>query len=143
MYFINPLPLVLARPGWDETCYSNMQKLTEEVSLREKCFVFKNRAEAGKLLARKLLRYKDTNSIVFAIPSGGVPVAAEIAKANAFPLDVIIVRKIQIPHNPEAGFGAVGPDILKPIWFSVLLKTKSWLQLYSLNFISDFIRKPL
>ena len=34
-------------------------------------------------------------------------------------------------------------DILKPIWFSVLLETKSWLQLYSLNFISDFIRKPL
>ncbi|MDR4497739.1 MAG: hypothetical protein MRK02_07465 [Candidatus Scalindua sp.] len=87
-----------------------MQKLIEEVSLREKCFVFKDRAEAGKLLARKLLKYKDTNSIVFAIPSGGVPVAAEVAKANAFPLDVIIVRKIQVPHNPEAGFGAVGPD---------------------------------
>jgi len=87
-----------------------MQKLTEEVSLREKRFVFKDRAEAGKLLARRLSGYKDTNSIVFAIPSGGVPVAAEIAKAHTFPLDVIIVRKIQIPHNPEAGFGAVGPD---------------------------------
>ena len=65
--------------------------MTEEVSLREKRFVFKDRAEAGKLLARRLSGYKDTNSIVFAIPSGGVPVAAEIAKAHAFPLDVIIV----------------------------------------------------
>ena len=58
----------------------------------------------------RLLGYKDVNGIVLAIPSGGVPVAAEIAKALGLSLDVIIVRKIQLPDNTEAGFGAVGPD---------------------------------
>jgi len=47
---------------------------------------------------------------VLGIPSGGVPVAAEIAKELGLSLDVIIVRKIQLPDNTEAGFGAVGPD---------------------------------
>ena len=44
------------------------------------------------------------------IPSGGVPVAAEIAKELGLSLDVTIVRKIQLPDNTEVGFGAVGPD---------------------------------
>ncbi|MDH5202591.1 MAG: phosphoribosyltransferase family protein, partial [Nitrospirota bacterium] len=57
-----------------------------------------------------LIKYKDTNSIVLGIPSGGVPVASEIADALHLTIDFIIVRKIQIPYNPEAGFGAVGPD---------------------------------
>jgi predicted phosphoribosyltransferase len=48
--------------------------------------------------------------MVLGIPAGGVPVAKEIADALDLPLDLIIVRKIQIPHNPEAGFGAMGPD---------------------------------
>ena len=72
--------------------------------------VFKDRKEAGRLLAQRLLKYKDVDGIVLGIPSGGVPVAAEIAKALALSLDVIIVRKIQLPDNHEAGFGAVGPD---------------------------------
>ncbi|HHT9112262.1 MAG: phosphoribosyltransferase [Planctomycetes bacterium] len=72
--------------------------------------VFKDRKEAGRLLAQKLLKYKDIDGIVLGIPSGGVPVAAEIAKVLGLPLDVIIVRKIQLPDNTEAGFGAVGPD---------------------------------
>lgn len=87
-----------------------MQKIIEDSSLRDKLYVFKDRKEAGKLLAQRLLGYKGTNGIVLSIPSGGVPVAAEIAKAIMLPLDLIIVRKVQIPHNPEAGFGAVGPD---------------------------------
>ncbi len=87
-----------------------MQRLIEDASLRNKLYVFKDRQESGTLLAQRLLGYKDTNGIVFAIPSGGVPVAAEIAKALTLPLDLIIVRKVQIPYNPEAGFGAVSPD---------------------------------
>lgn len=87
-----------------------MQRIIEDSSLRDKLYVFKDRKEAGKLLAQRLLGYKGTNGIVLSIPSGGVPVAAEIAKAIILPLDLIIVRKVQIPHNPEAGFGAVGPD---------------------------------
>ncbi len=87
-----------------------MQRLIEDAFLRNKLYVFKDRKEAGTLLAQQLVGYKDTDGIVFAIPSGGVPVAAEIAKALTLPLDLIIVRKVQIPHNPEAGFGAVSPD---------------------------------
>jgi len=87
-----------------------MANLIEDRSLKDKVYVFKDRKEAGWLLAQKLLKYKDMDGIVFGIPSGGVPVAAEIAKVLGLPLDVIIVRKIQLPDNTEAGFGAVGPD---------------------------------
>jgi predicted phosphoribosyltransferase len=87
-----------------------MQRLIEDASLRDRLYVFKDRKEAGTLLAQQLLEYKETDSIVFALPSGGVPVATEIVKALGLPLDLIIVRKVQIPYNPEAGFGAVSPD---------------------------------
>ena len=87
-----------------------MANLIEDRSLKDKVYVFKDRKEAGWLLAQKLSGYKDVNGIVFGIPSGGVPVAAEIAKVLGLSLDVIIVRKIQLPDNTEAGFGAVGPD---------------------------------
>jgi len=87
-----------------------MNRLIEDTSLRDRVHVFSDRKEAGRLLARKLTPYKESDSMIFGIPSGGVPVASEIAKALSLPLDLIIVRKIQIPYNPEAGFGAVGPD---------------------------------
>lgn len=87
-----------------------MNKLIEEISSRDKLYVFEDRKEAGRLLAEKLIKYKSSDSMVFGIPSGGVPVAAEISNALNLPMDLIIVRKIQIPYNPEAGFGAMGPD---------------------------------
>ncbi len=87
-----------------------MGELIEDRSLRDKLFVFKNRKEAGKLLSKNLSGYKNTGSIVLAIPSGGVSVGVEIARALMLSLDVVIVRKIQLPFNTEAGFGAVEPD---------------------------------
>ena len=87
-----------------------MGKLIEDVSLRDKILVFKDRDEAGRLLAERLVKYKDSNGIIFGIPSGGVPIAREISIALNLPVDLIIARKIQIPYNPEAGFGAMGPD---------------------------------
>jgi predicted phosphoribosyltransferase len=84
--------------------------LMQEVSMRDKLHVFEDRNEAGRLLAEKLTRYKDSDAIIFGIPSGGVPIASEIASALDLPMDLMIVRKIQIPYNPEAGFGAVGPE---------------------------------
>ena len=87
-----------------------MGKLIEEISLRDKRYVFKNRSDAGCLLSQKLSSYKGTDSIILLIPSGGVPVAFEIMQALSLPIDLIIVRKIQIPDNPEAGFGAMAPD---------------------------------
>ena len=78
--------------------------------LRDMVSVFEDRTDAGKRLAEYLAGYRNTKGIVLALPSGGVPVAAEIASALNLPLDLLIVRKVQIPDNPEAGFGAVGPD---------------------------------
>ncbi len=68
---------------------------------------FKNRAEAGKQLAAALAHYRDQNPVVLALPRGGVPVAAEIAAALEAPLDLILVRKIGVPFQPELAMGAV------------------------------------
>lgn len=87
-----------------------MQGLIEEASFRNRSYLFPDRTAAGRLLAQKLGDYQGANGVVLAIPAGGVPVAAEIARFLQFPLDLIIVRKIQIPWNTEAGFGALAPD---------------------------------
>jgi len=68
---------------------------------------FKDRADAGRKLARALLHLKSANPIVLALPRGGVPVAYEVAKALDAPLDVVLVRKIGAPAQPELGLGAV------------------------------------
>src|SRR5512139_2219903 len=75
---------------------------------------FTNRIEAGRQLAKALAPYKDDKPIVMALPRGGVPVAAEVAAALKAPLDLILVRKIGVPFQPELAMGAVvdGP---KPI----------------------------
>jgi predicted phosphoribosyltransferase len=83
-------------------------RLIEDRSLRDKIYVFRDRLEAAALLANRLSDYRDTDALILAVPSGGVPVASEIAKALELTIDLIIVRKVQIPGNPEAGLGAVG-----------------------------------
>ncbi len=85
-------------------------KLFEDPNLRNRSYLFKDRAEAGRLLAQKLSPSVSPDALVFAIPAGGVPVALEISRRLNLPLDLMIVRKVQIPGNTEAGFGAVGPD---------------------------------
>ncbi|MDI6890797.1 MAG: phosphoribosyltransferase family protein [Thermodesulfovibrionales bacterium] len=87
-----------------------MGQVIEDKNLRNKVFVFEDRTDAGKRLSEFLLDYKSSDSIVLAIPSGGVPVGKEIKDALSLNLDLLIVRKIQIPWNPEAGFGAVNLD---------------------------------
>lgn len=86
-----------------------MGKLNEEPALRDRVQVFMDRSHAGRLLAERLLTYRNQKVHLFAIPAGGVPVAAEIARGLALPLDLIIVRKIQLPYTTEAGFGALNP----------------------------------
>ncbi|MGP3702849.1 MAG: phosphoribosyltransferase [Candidatus Bathyarchaeota archaeon] len=85
-------------------------KLIDEPSLRNKLYVFKDRLDAGEKLALQLEKTleKPLNGIVLAIPAGGVPVGWMVSKKLKTPLDVLIVRKIQIPWDSEAGFGAVG-----------------------------------
>ena len=62
---------------------------------------FKDRKEAGKLLAEKLLPYKGKEAVVYAVPRGGVVLGKEIADALNIPLDLVITRKIGHPSNPE------------------------------------------
>ncbi len=87
-----------------------MGKTIEDKRLRNRIAVFEDRKEAGLLLSEKLKEYRDADALVLAIPAGGVPVAAEVARKLNLPLDLVVVRKIQIPYNPEAGFGAMAPD---------------------------------
>jgi putative phosphoribosyl transferase len=69
--------------------------------------VYMNREAAGRMLARRLTSYANTDVVVLGIPRGGVPVAKEVADALGAPLDVIVVRKLGAPGEPELGIGAV------------------------------------
>ncbi len=84
-------------------------KIFEIPTLRNETYVFKDRDEAAYVLAKMLEpRYKGAkDTVVMGIPSGGVPIAVAISKVLGLPLDLFIVRKVQIPGNPEAGMGAL------------------------------------
>ena len=70
--------------------------------------IFRNRRDAGRALAKALVRYADRSDvIVLALPRGGVPVAFEVAQAIGAPLDVFLVRKLGFPGNEEYAIGAV------------------------------------
>jgi putative phosphoribosyl transferase len=84
-----------------------MTKIIEMKELRNKNYVFRDRVHAGELLASKLKPYVGKDSIVLAIPSGGVPIGSTIAKELGLQMDLIIVRKLPIPYNTEAGFGSM------------------------------------
>src|SRR5512133_2064575 len=69
--------------------------------------LFQDRTDAGRKLARALTKYKACQPVILAWPRGGVPVAAEVAAALDAPLDLILVRKIGVPAQPELAMGAV------------------------------------
>jgi predicted phosphoribosyltransferase len=71
---------------------------------------YADRHEAGLVLAKKLASFEWTHPLVLAIPNGGVAVALPISQELDCTLEVIVVRKLQIPERPEAGFGAVAFD---------------------------------
>ena len=68
---------------------------------------FRDRREAGRLLAAALTHLRDANPIILALPRGGVPVAFEVAEALDAELDILLVRKIGAPGHPEFGIGAI------------------------------------
>ncbi|MFF2792403.1 phosphoribosyltransferase family protein [Streptomyces sp. NPDC058049] len=70
--------------------------------------LFTHRAEAGEKLAEALRHLKGEDPVVLGLPRGGVPVAYRVARALGAPLDVIVVRKLGVPHHRELGFGAIG-----------------------------------
>ena len=68
---------------------------------------FSDRKEAGRKLAAKLKGYKGSDTVVYALPRGGVVLGYEISRALHVPLDLIITRKIGHPYNPEYAIGAI------------------------------------
>jgi putative phosphoribosyl transferase len=68
---------------------------------------FKNRSDAGQKLAARLAKYKGQDAVLLALPRGGVPVAAEVAEALNAPIDLVLVRKIGVPSQPELAMGAI------------------------------------
>jgi predicted phosphoribosyltransferase len=87
-----------------------LYQVFEELGLRDRERVFRDRRDAGMLLAEMLREYAGSNAYILAIPAGGVPVARELARLLSLRLEVAIARKLQLPNEPEAGFGAIGPD---------------------------------
>ena len=77
--------------------------------------MFANRSDAGQQLAKRLAYLRDDDVVVLGLPRGGVPVAAEVAKTLHAPLDVIVVRKLGVPFQPELGMGAIGEDDVRVI----------------------------
>ena len=69
---------------------------------------FRDRSDAGRRLAGRLGAFRGRDVVVLGLPRGGVPVAYEIAHALGAPLDVILVRKLGVPFQPELGMGAIG-----------------------------------
>ena len=84
---------------------------------------FADRRDAGRRLAEQLLPLVDADPVVVALPRGGVPVAEEVARALGAPLEILAVRKLGAPHNPEYGIGAIAEDgtrVLDPEALAVL-----------------------
>lgn len=111
-------------------------KIIDEPCLRFKNYLFKDRVDAGRLLAKKLRALIEDNSIILAIPAGGVPVGVILANELKLPLDLVVVRKIPIPENPEAGFGAITPDgfiVLNEQLVKALGLTEKEIKVYALK----------
>jgi len=73
--------------------------------------MFRDRIDAGRQLAEALKEYEALKPIILGLPRGGVPIAFEVAQALHAPLDVLVVRKVGAPWNPEFGIGAIAPDV--------------------------------
>jgi predicted phosphoribosyltransferase len=84
------------------------------IIIKKRDDMFKDRVEAGKLLAKELKKLQDegliTDPVVVALPRGGIPVAAEIAKELNVPLDILFVKKIPAPQNEEFAIGSVSEN---------------------------------
>lgn len=82
--------------------------------------IFLDRADAGRRLARSLLALRGHDVVVLGLPRGGVPVAAEVARALEAPLDVLLVRKLGLPSHREFAMGAIGEGGVRVINESVV-----------------------
>ncbi len=78
--------------------------------LENRALVFRDREDAGNILAKLMETSLDADAILLAIPAGGVPVALEMSIILGIPMDLAVVSKITLPWNTEAGYGAVAFD---------------------------------
>jgi len=106
-----------------------MAEIVDEPIFRNRIRVFDDRLHAGELLTKKLEEYKGKRGVyVLAIPAGGVQVAFIVSKRLEIPLDLVVTRKIHVPWNKEAGFGAISWDgttfLNEPLVASLGLKKK-------------------
>ncbi|HMA04811.1 MAG TPA: phosphoribosyltransferase, partial [Methanomicrobiales archaeon] len=86
-------------------------RIHEDPALRDRAPVFRDRWDAGERLGAYLAGLPALEDpLVCPIPAGGVPVGVAVSRALGCPIRPLIVRKVQIPWNPEAGFGAVSWD---------------------------------
>lgn len=85
--------------------------------------MFLDRHDAGVQLGRRLMAWRGTDVVVLGLPRGGLPVAAEVARALGAPLDVIVVRKLGVPWQPELAMGAVGEEGVRVLNDDVLQQT--------------------
>jgi predicted phosphoribosyltransferase len=91
--------------------------------------IFTDRRDAGRKLAQALINYRGQDAVVYAIPRGGVLVAAEVARTLGVPLDLVITRKVGHPFFPEYAIAAVGEDgvaFTNPV--EVATVDKAWFQ---------------
>ena len=129
------------------TEHFSFARVIDDERFRSRRYVFKDRIHAGELLAEKLWKYKGEEAIVLAIPAGGVPVGYKIALNLQLPLDLIVVRKLPIPYNPEAGFGALTTDgtiVLNEPMVEELGLTKEEIDMYAserMREIKERVRK--
>jgi putative phosphoribosyl transferase len=86
--------------------------------------LFADRADAGRRLAERLFHLRDDDVVVLGLPRGGVPVAFEVAQALEAPLDVVVVRKLGVPVQPELGMGAVGEDGVRVVDPDIVRSTR-------------------
>lgn len=87
--------------------------------------MFADRVDAGRRLAERLSHLRDTPGlVVVGLPRGGVPVAAEVGRALGAPVDVIVVRKLGVPGQPELGMGAIGEGGVRVLNAEVLREAR-------------------
>jgi predicted phosphoribosyltransferase len=103
---IDDVPL----PGKKMTSQKTKAPVVDLQKLRNRVHVFRDRQEAGQVLASMLERYRETDALVLGVPAGGVAVAVIIARELNLALDVAIVSKITLSWNTESGYGAVAFD---------------------------------
>src|SRR5690349_14787192 len=82
--------------------------------------LYLDRADAGRRLAERVRAFASSSPVVLGLPRGGIPVAYEVALAVRAPLDVLVVRKLGVPCQPELAMGAIGEDDIRVINGDVL-----------------------